>query len=233
MKYSKVKHTRLYEQVLSQIDQQIKEGKLKLGDRLPPERELSKQMGVSRGTLRDAFRILEAQGVIETKPGGGRHLREIFNQDEIQDSESIIKEIQKATIMDLLEVREILEERMIELVCKRATKEEIDRLESLIEEESMNPNKKRNQELDYVFHTALAECTKNIVIINFMKLNLKIMNQTRKFSYKSDTNFNDAQKEHRTIYEAVKLRDVEQAKQAVKNHINNIKKRLKTADIIN
>lgn len=225
MSYKRVQYSRLYEQVIEQIEKQISEGKLKLGDRLPSERELTTKMGVSRSTLREAFRILESQGIIETKPGGGRYLREVVNNEHINESESIIAELKKAAIIDLLDVREALELKMVELACYRIKDEEIEELENLLKE-AMRDKNFRQDGPNYDFHISLAEYTKNIVILNFMKLNLNIIKQAREMSFKNKQNFLDAQREHFEILHAIKLRDVSLAKQKTIYHLENIRKRM-------
>lgn len=221
MEHQKIKPKRLYEQVIEQIEKQYKLGNLKLGDMLPSERELSKELGVSRGTLRDAFRILESQGVIETRPGGGRYFRNNFLSNPSSDK-SIIDELRKAARIDLVEAREIFELGMIELVCERATDEDLKRLEEIAmmsKEDSTNTDK-------YIpFNIALAECSKNIAIINFMKLHIEILNQTIELSFRETENFKNAQREHLEILEAIKARDVALAKERVIEHLHQIKKR--------
>ncbi|WP_226036078.1 FadR/GntR family transcriptional regulator [Aquibacillus saliphilus] len=224
MEEQKVKHMRLYEQVILQLERQYNEGQLKLGDTLPSERELVKLFDVSRGTLRDAFRVLESQGIIETKPGGGRYFRKGFHE-AITNERSFFDVLQKAAMLDLLETREILETGMIELVCERATDEEIEKLERLVFLDKLPSNIKR-ENVDYYFHHSLAESSKNIVILNFIKLNLEVINQTRQKNFASLTNFEEAQREHIEIVKALKQRDAVLAKQKVTDHFIQIRKRL-------
>jgi len=95
---------------------------LLIGDRLPPERDLAKQLGVSRSTLREAFRVLEQQGIIVTKPGGGRYIVGLPKQ---YDKQALLEDLEKAAIWDLLETREMLENRIVELACERATEQDL------------------------------------------------------------------------------------------------------------
>ncbi|MBT2689246.1 FadR family transcriptional regulator [Bacillus sp. ISL-47] len=225
MSFNRVQYNRLYEQVLEQIENQIESGDLKLGDRLPTERELSNKIGVSRGTLREAFRILEEQGIIETKPGGGRYLRNIQTNAYTKMNNSIISELQKAAIIDLLEIREILELKMVELACERITKEEIDQLEK-----GLNENQE-NRSLDYDFHIELARASKNIVIVNFMKLNINIIKEARKMSFNNTTNFTSAIQEHREILDAVKNGDKNLAKEKLLMHLSKIRVRMNQEEV--
>ncbi|MEC5423344.1 FadR/GntR family transcriptional regulator [Virgibacillus sp. C22-A2] len=223
MENQKIKHVRLYEKVITSIEKQFQEGKLNLGDKLAPERELAVLFGVSRGTLRDAFRVLESHGVIETKPGGGRYLRKNLKEEALK-GESIIEDLKNVAILDLLEAREILEVGLMELVCKRVNEEDVNRIEKLIN--TSKRNELEEKDIDYYFHHALAEASKNIVVIKYINLNLELINQTRKKNFSNKSNFNEAQKEHIDILEAIKSRDSSLAKEKMRLHFSNIRKRL-------
>ena len=221
MEHQLIKPKRLYEQVIEQMENQYKLGHLKIGDMLPSERELTKELGVSRGTLRDAFRILESQGVIETRPGGGRFLRSDFTKSPNPD-QSIVDELRKAARLDLVEAREIFELGMIELVCTRATDQDIQRLEEIA---LMSKEESFNDETYTPFNIALAECSKNTAIINFMKLHLEILNETKELSFRENENFQNAQIEHLEIVQAVKTRDVQLTKEKMVKHLQQVRKR--------
>ncbi|GEL78562.1 FadR/GntR family transcriptional regulator [Tenuibacillus multivorans] len=216
----KITHKRLYEQVIQKIESLFESGEIVLGERIPSERELVEMLGVSRGTLRDAFRILESHGVIETKAGGGRYLRK--NISNLRRSESLMDDLEKAAVIDLLEAREILELGMIELICERADDDDIAKLEEVIYKAS---NEHKEQVEEFSFNLALAECSKNIVMINFMKLNMDILKQTKERSFVSEESIIEAQKEHLSILKAIKERDVKRAKKEVINHLENVKRR--------
>lgn len=220
----KIKHSRLYEQVIALMEEQFKNGHLKLGDTLASERELAQQFGVSRGTLRDAFRILESQGIIETRPGGGRYLRKELG-GKSSSSQAIINNLQKAAMLDLLEAREIFEVGMAELICQRATDEDIQGLEEIVNNQTLkDPIDSSN--MDYYFHHALAKCSKNSALVNYLKLNLELIIQTRQKNLHDENQFAAASKEHMEIVKSLKTRNVDLVKQAFKEHFKNIRKRL-------
>jgi len=77
MEFKEIFPVHLYENVIEQIMELIKNNELKPVDKLPPERELAEKLSISRGSLRQAFRVLESKGLIKSKPGGGRYIREI------------------------------------------------------------------------------------------------------------------------------------------------------------
>ena len=111
----------LHQLILDQLDELMTNGTLKPGDTLPPERLLSEKMNVSRGTLREAFRILEHQGIIETRAGGGRRLRHLPSDTFSLSPEEYISSLRRAAAVDLMEAQQALEERIVELACERAT----------------------------------------------------------------------------------------------------------------
>lgn len=220
-----LKHTRLYEQVINKLEEDFSKGLLKIGDRIASERESAEKFNVSRGTLRDAFRVLESQGIIETIPGDGRYLRKSL--DEIDKNEHpVIEDLKKAAMLDLIEMREIIEIGMIKYVCERATDQDILRLELLAHQMNKMPTAMGEPSVDYYFHQALAECSKNSAILNFMKLNMEIINQTREKNFSRSKNVEQAQKEHLEIVEAIKNRDAVAAKQKLLDHFIQIRKRI-------
>lgn len=215
---SKIVYSRLYEQVIDYIDHMVESGELKFGDKLPSERVFSETLGVSRGTIRDAFRILESQGVIETKPGGRRRLTNIVDST-IFPEESAIDRLRKSAILDMLEVREILEVASMALVCARATDEEILELEKMFE--TSNDGKD-----DYLFHYKLAELSANRVLMKFMKINFELMAKARELNFVNRENHQISNEEHRDILRAIKQRDSAAAQLAMKTHMENIRQRL-------
>jgi len=104
MTFKAITPVRLYESVTEQIINLIKNNELKPGDKLPPERELAEKLSISRGSLREAFRVLESRGLIKSKPGGGRFIREINNEDLI-DTENVVLNLEKSSILELIEAR--------------------------------------------------------------------------------------------------------------------------------
>jgi len=81
--FRKVSRYRLYQDVVGQLVEHIRSGRILPGERFPSERELERQMGVSRGILREAFRVLEAGGIVESQPGGGRFLKQLDGRSSI------------------------------------------------------------------------------------------------------------------------------------------------------
>ena len=217
MDFERINYKRLYEIVLSQLEKLFESGKLKPGDQLPPERQLSEMIGVSRGTLREAFRVLERQGVIESRPGGGRFLRKLPNADKAKDMAQFFENLENAAIYDLIEARELIETKIVELAILRATEEDIEAIgETLIK------NSNQHISVDQAFHLAIAKATQNQVFYNIIKLNLDLLYKTREKTFKLPGRAEQMKKEHYKILDAIRTRDLEGGKEAILKHLHSI-----------
>jgi len=219
-----IEYKRLYEQVITILKNKIDQGDFLIGEKLPSERELAKELNVSRGTLRDAFRILESQGVLETKPGGGRILVKEINR-VLETENRFLDEIKQAAILELIEAREIIEIGIIDLVCNNAEDEELHDLKAILEKAHEN-GVITDENTDFIFHYSLAKISKNSVLVNFMELNLNLINEARNINFDNKRHVIEAHKEHTFILNALIARDADKAKQAMANHFSKIKQRM-------
>jgi len=229
--FERMGYRRLYEDIIQQIIDNIEEKKLLIGDRLPPERDLAEQLGVSRSTLREAFRVLEQQDIIVTKPGGGRYIVGLPKQ---YDKQALLEDLEKAAIWDLLETRETLENRIVELACERATEQD---LINIREAETFLTDSEKSSILalgdaDYAFHLAVAEAAQNVVFTSFIRINLELLARIRAKTLHAPEQVAQLIREHQTIREAIEVRDKEAAKLAQTIHIRNIRKRMREAENI-
>src|SRR4051794_2065706 len=119
--FTTVRSERLYEKIIQQLIQLIEEGKLKPGDRLPPERKLAENLGCSRTSLREACRVLESEGIIISKPGGGRFIQRVDQNLTLKYHFNTVDMLEKSAIIYFLEAREALEPKIAELASQRAT----------------------------------------------------------------------------------------------------------------
>lgn len=225
--FSELKTERLYEKIVTQVKELIKEGKLKPGDQLPPERQLAATLGCSRTTVREACRVLESDGVIVSKPGGGRFVQHI-NQDLTPHYEfDTVHLIEKSAILHFIEVREVLEPKIAELACERATEEDIEKLERVLQEmkETLkHPTMPINK--DFNFHLILAEASHNFVFVSMMKSTLNMINKVRKQILGSEERYEEAVREHEVIFELVKERHAPAAAQAMADHLRTLKEKI-------
>ena len=224
MEFKEITHVRLYESVIEQIMILIKNEELKPGDQLPPERELAEKLSISRGSLREAFRVLESRGLIKSKPGGGRFIRELKKDSSIH-AENIILSLEKSSILELLEAREIFEVKIVKLAAQRATIEDINLIEEVLKKmrkEELKDDKKT--ESDTEFHLAIASASHNFVFVNIIKLHLDLLKETRGKTWKIPGRREKQFQEHQAILEAIIERDSKKAGKAMLKHLRTVRK---------
>ncbi|UOR10219.1 FadR/GntR family transcriptional regulator [Halobacillus amylolyticus] len=220
-----VKSERKYEKIVQQILQLIDDGKLEPGDRLPAERSLSEKLGCSRTSLREAFRVLESEGLIVSRVGGGRFVRGV--DQRVKYNFNPIDTLEKSAILHFIEARETLEPKIAELASSRATEENIEKMAGLLtkmEEELKNPDEQIG--IDSSFHIALAESTQNFVFVSMMESNLQMIQKVRKQTLGAKGRSKQALFEHRAILEAVKAKESAKAVEAITLHLKHLKERV-------
>lgn len=230
MVIKKVKYHRVYEDVIEQIKEMIVEGNLKPGDILPTERELAQQFGISRGTLREAFRILERENLIEVKPGGGRFLSRSL--ESLEDQSRILDNIERATIIELLEAREIFETGIVQLACERATDEDIAEIVNAFERWGQLTEDEDHTHPDQAFHLSIAKASHNVVLLNMMELHMDLLQRTLSKTLQNAGRREEVYKEHLQIVEAIKARNVIQARAALLNHLKKVKENIVTKQLV-
>jgi len=133
--FSPVRRGRVFESVVEQIQDAILDGDLRAGDKLPPERELVEMFHTSRGTLREALRVVEHKGLVEIRTGvqGGAVVKE-SNARQLHDGVALLLRQQKVSIADVAEFREGVEGLVSGLAARRATARDVRRLKAILEE---------------------------------------------------------------------------------------------------
>lgn len=224
MEFKEIAPVRLYESVIEQIMDLIKNKKLKPGDKLPPERELAEKLSISRNSLREAFRVLESRGLIKSKPGGGRFIREI-RENVHNNTENIILSLEKSSILELLEAREMFEVEIVELATQRATPEDIELIEKALNKMSQKEELKddKKMETDTEFHLAIAGASHNFVFVNIMKLHLDLLKETREKTWQIPGRREKQYQEHQAIFQAIKEHNSKKAEEAILKHLRNIR----------
>ena len=165
--FNNISNKKVYEQVIEQIQNNIMEGLFKKGDKLPSERELSEKMGVSRTSIREALRVLETMGVIESRQGEGNFICSNIEKSLLQPLSMMFK-LNNGSFSDIYELRSILEIECARLSAIRATDMDCRELLSVVEEmeqETFGENRYEILvELDKKFHNTLSDISKNYLI---------------------------------------------------------------------
>ncbi len=226
MDFTPIKTKRLYEEIVEQIKQLITNGKLKPGDRLLAERELAEQFQVSRASVREAIRTLEMLGVIDIRPGEGTFVRSSETDDIIRPLAMFLA-VERSSLLDMFEMRRIFETATAGLAAERATQEELDQVESMLESmrERLNvQDPEKGEEFDAAFHYAVAEAAHNSLLTKLFKTVseefAKANSVARRQLYHD--NIQNAQKiidQHSEILEAIRSRQPRAASEAMLAHL--------------
>ena len=154
----RAKRPLLYQEVVNALYQIIDTSNLKPGDQMPAERELMEQLGVSRNVLREAFHILEQRGIITSQQGKGRFLREIpISQLGEDKQEEMSKNLERYSLYEAYEVRQVLETKAMDLIVRNATDSDLDEIETAYHASPFCRNKHNHRRI----RAAPALCQKN------------------------------------------------------------------------
>ncbi len=165
--FQRAKKNRIFQDVVEQIQEAILDRRLEPGDVLPPERELRETFNISRGTLREALRVLEHKGLIEIKVGtaGGSIVKQA-GMEQLTETFALLIRSGSLTVIDIGEFREGIEGKIAVLAAKRATPDDIKRLDAMMERaQAMNDRGTEGWEdfldMDQEIHKELARISRN------------------------------------------------------------------------
>lgn len=219
----KVERFRTYEAIVEQIKKLVDAGKLSPGEKLPPERDLAVMLGTSRATVREACRVLEHMGLIESRIGSGRFVSET-RLPASPSSVASAQTIEEDKIKDFVELRRILEIPMVEMAARNATPGDIGRMRLALD---LGPNGETEPLVaDMSFHSAIADASGNRLLRDFLNSELFLMYRlfslTTSLPGRSDEVFD----EHKRICEAVATHDPVTAAQLMRQHLSRAEKAL-------
>jgi GntR family transcriptional repressor for pyruvate dehydrogenase complex len=213
-----VKQQKVSAQVYEQLLEQMKINKWTEGTKLPSENELRKELGVSRISIREAVQKMTALGIVETRQGEGSFVRKV-TAENYKDMLFPMFLINKNTLQEILEYRMFMEVGATEVAVDRITQEELEALEIIVKR--MEDNESDFEAFshdDIEFHMAIANATKNNLIINVSLFMQDIMSATMK-SIVKNLGLHDGKYYHRLILEELKKRNKEGAVQAMREHV--------------
>lgn len=222
--YKVVQTSRLYEQIVRQIQESIHKGALKEGDRLPAERELAQQFGVSRTAVREAVKALIEKGLVEAHPGRGTFVIGGTSNPLQQTLDRVIRVSQPEGTATLAEVRAILEPEIAALAAARATEEDLAAMReaiSVMDESRQDADAFIEADLD--FHLALAEAAANPLILSLIDSIVGLLREQRMRIFYVGGGPERGQYHHRRILEAVEHRDPQGAREAMSAHLRQVR----------
>jgi GntR family transcriptional regulator, transcriptional repressor for pyruvate dehydrogenase complex len=211
--------TRLYEEIIKQIIVSIKSGELKPGDRLPAERDLAMQMKVSRTAIREALRSLDTMGIIDSKVGSGTYIKEM-SIDGLMDSFAGVLSKNERLIIELIEVRLLLEVEIARLAARMINEEKIKAIEKTLKtmEDEINDGG-LGIKGDNAFHNELANAAENLAMTSILGLCGDLLDSTRKAALTALGDPRIGLESHRAIFGAVRAGDEDEAAKLMKKHL--------------
>ncbi len=217
-----VRKTKVYAEVAAQIHRLIADGRLKPGDKLPPERELAEVFGVSRTSVRDAIRVLETQRLLEPRHGEGTVVRQI-PIDTIVSSLADALTASKDLTADLFDMRKMLEPPLARAAAFRATAEDMEALEEILERQARRVRAREvTVEEDHAFHYRIATAAKNQVVLRIIDVLMDLLRESRERSLQVGGRAEKSLRGHRRILDAIRQRDPDGAADAMRAHIEEI-----------
>ena len=217
-----VEKKRAYEDVVAQIRALIDDGRLKQGDQLPTERELSETFRVSRATIREAIRTLESAKLVQSRQGDGTYVLASSEETLVQTLAAVLFN-EKDTIYDIFYVRKIIEPHVAELAAENATPGEIKELATLImEHEESIAEGKSVTKYDSAFHGLLARMSKNPIMERLLSALVDLFEQTRGEYLQNDERAKKSFIGHHEVFTAIKSRDCTAARRAMSRHLEKV-----------
>jgi GntR family transcriptional regulator, transcriptional repressor for pyruvate dehydrogenase complex len=222
--YKVVQTSRIYEQIVQQIEDSILKGDLKESDQLPAERELAHQFGVSRTAVREAVRTLREKGLVEAYPGRGTFITNGTSHSFRQTLDRMMRSGPSEGTANLAEVREILEPEIAALAAQRADEEMLSAMrEAITVMDATRSDAEAFIEGDLDFHLALAEAAANPLILSLIDSIVGLLREQRMRTYFVKGGPERGQYHHKRIFDAIEHRDPQGAREAMRAHLRQVR----------
>jgi len=222
-----IRRVKVFDLVIEKVLNAIAKGEFKPGERLPSEPELSRTLGVSRNALREAFKQLEAHGIINIRHGDGTYVTARKPGASLGRTISVLFLLDNSSITELLEARELVEVKVAGLAAIRADENDLRMIsEALKELKEALGDPERYAEKDYLFHLAIARAAKNFVLERFFTSVSEFLREQLIRVAKVPGVIEKSYQYHENIAHAIQRRNASEAKEQMRKHISNIVGRL-------
>ncbi|MCP3803012.1 FadR family transcriptional regulator [Allokutzneria sp. A3M-2-11 16] len=210
---------RLYEQVLHRLREYVTANGLGKGDKLPTERDLAERLQVSRASVKQAVVVLEVQGLVDVRQGGG-----IFLRADTLDGEPVTELVERRRrLPDVLEAREALETKLAELAAERRTEEDLRRIDAALElMAELVEHGGEVDEGDRRFHEAIAAAARSALLAEFMGAISGQVAESRRESLRQPGRPSRSLAQHRAIADAIRAGDPRAASAAMRRHLKTV-----------
>jgi GntR family transcriptional repressor for pyruvate dehydrogenase complex len=221
-----VEKKRAHQDIVKQVRALIEKGRLKRGDQLPVERELSEIFKVSRSTVREAIFNLEAANLVQRRQGDGTYVIASSEEALIQPLASALFH-EKDDIIDIFFIRKIVEPEVAQLASENRTDEEVDELEEILREQEKEVNSGKNPvHTDSEFHHLMARMAKNRVLERLLITLVDLLGKTREKYLQTEERKQKSLHGHYEILTAIKNGNGKAARRAMRRHLEEVEKTL-------
>ena len=228
------------DKVVQDLRTLVEKNQMQVGDRLPAERKLCEQLGVSRSSLREAIQQLTSQGMLVSKVGAGTFLQQLptnWSQYQIVQPLSNLIDEDPAYRFDVQEARMVLEGGTAWYAAQRATAEDLKKIRACYEQIvhfQILADDDQAAIADAKFHLAIAEASHNLVLIQMMRglfdlLQYNVVLGRRKV-YTEAHRFDQLHDQHFQVMDAIERQDPEAARSAVCGHIEFVVQQVRMID---
>lgn len=228
MRLQKINHKRAYQLVAEQLEEAIVSGIIQPGEKLPPEREMVTDLSTSRRSLREAIRVLEQKGLIETKVGvkGGSFVK-VPTTDSISETLALLIRWKKVPVNEVAEFRLDLEGTIARRAAQRADESDIQRLKAIVSKAEAvladpNADFQDYKKVDFEYHLALAKAAHNQLYTSVLRIvHDNMVQYFEKHVEYHMGRFRDHYEEMVQMVEAVQNRDGDTASSLATRHIQD------------
>jgi len=213
---------RIYEGIVSQIHRLIRDGDLKPGDKLPPERELSQRFQVGRSSIRDAIRVLEIMGTVKVRQGGGTIVQDLSPRSLVAPMASMLRR-QRAMVEDIMDLRTMLEPSLAARAARNATADDIAQLAGVLDRQRLKVGRGEvavSEDTD--FHRGIAQAGGNPVVLSVLDILMGLLAETRVEALQVRGRAERSLNGHRRILRAIRRKDPVAAEAAMRSHISSV-----------
>jgi GntR family transcriptional regulator, transcriptional repressor for pyruvate dehydrogenase complex len=220
--FEAIKNTKVFDQVIGQIKELIRQGDLKCGDKLPSERDMCEQLRVSRTSIREALRALEMLGIIEARQGGGNYIKEQF-EDSFFEPLSLTFLLHGSNIDEVIKFRQMMEPQAAGEAAVRRSEEQLEEMKRLLCELKTTENETVSAAIDKQLHYKIIEASGNKLVAYTMYAVSALVEEyiinTRSSMIKNPENKSLLYEQHDNIIHAIEKQDSAEAIRAMSEHL--------------
>jgi GntR family transcriptional repressor for pyruvate dehydrogenase complex len=225
--YKTFRPTKLSGEVVNHFTELIVQQQLQPGHKLPPERDLCEQLGVSRTVLREAVKMLEEKGLLETRQGSGTYVR-TFSPQAISDSMSLYVRSDQRRYIELMELRSILDVELAGRLAEQATEAEIAGLQQHIEKmRQLVGDAEAFAAEDVAFHTRFYQAAHNSVLLSIAQPIMDLLEDVNRVTFIEPGSMESSLERHAAVTDCIRNHDREGARLAMLDIISRGEQRVR------